>query len=61
MVDFGFVKRDRAGTRYFLNFPKVEATLSPAAIASARMLVKDALARRTKRRRKRPDSNKPKS
>jgi len=26
-VDCGFVKRDRGGNRYFLNFPKIEATL----------------------------------
>ena len=44
-----------------LNFHKVASTLSPEAIASARVLVKDALARQTKRRRKRPNSNKPKS
>ena len=43
LVDLGFVKRDRAGTRYFLNFPKVETTLAPDAIASASDLVKDAL------------------
>ena len=27
LVDLGFMKRDRAGTRYYLNFPKLEATL----------------------------------
>jgi len=41
MVDFGFVKRDRAGTRYFLNYPKVESTLSDEAIASAAELLKE--------------------
>ncbi len=43
LVDFGFVRRDRAGTRYFLNFPKVESTLSEEAMTSAADLVKDAL------------------
>ena len=43
MVDLGFVKRDRAGTRYFLNYPKVESTLSDDAMASADDLVKNAL------------------
>ncbi|MEM7098975.1 MAG: DUF2087 domain-containing protein [Pseudomonadota bacterium] len=27
LIDLGFMKRDRAGTRYFLNFPKLEASL----------------------------------
>ncbi len=27
LVDLGFMKRDRAGTRYYLNFPKLEAAL----------------------------------
>ena len=35
MVDFGFVKRDRAGNRYFLNYPKLESSLTEEAIASA--------------------------
>ena len=35
LVDLGFVKRDRAGTRYFLNYPKLEATLSQEAMRSA--------------------------
>lgn len=43
LVDLGFVKRDRAGKRYFLNFPRVESTISSAAMASAPDLVKDAL------------------
>lgn len=28
LVDFGFLKRDRAGSRYYLNFPKLESTLA---------------------------------
>ena len=44
MVDLGFVKRDRAGTRYFLNYAKVESTLSDDAMASANELVEKALA-----------------
>jgi len=51
MVDLGFVKRDRAGIRYFLNFPKVESTLSEEAMASARDLVEQALAHRRRRSR----------
>ncbi len=43
LIDFGFVKRDRAGTRYFLNFPKVEASLANDVMASAPALVKAAL------------------
>jgi hypothetical protein len=61
MVDLGFMKRDRAGTRYFLNYPKLEATLSAEAIDAANNLVEDALAFRRKPPRqpgasKRPDT-----
>ena len=30
LVDLGFMKRDRAGSRYYLNFPQLEATLGDA-------------------------------
>ena len=43
LVDLGFVKRDRAGQRYLLNFPRVEATLSPEAREQAPALLEDAL------------------
>ena len=42
MVDLGFVKRDRAGTRYFLNFPKVESTLSDVVMESTADLIASA-------------------
>jgi hypothetical protein len=32
LVDLGFVKRDRAGLRYFLNFPRLEEVLAPGAL-----------------------------
>jgi hypothetical protein len=51
MVDFGFVKRDRAGNRYFLNYPKLESALSDEAIASATDLVEKALANPRRSRR----------
>jgi hypothetical protein len=35
LVDCGFLRRDRAGARYLLNFPQVEATLSVEALESA--------------------------
>ncbi len=35
LVDCGFVKRDRAGARYFLNYPKLESTLSSEARSTA--------------------------
>lgn len=44
LVDLGFVKRDRAGMRYFLNYPKLEAALSSGAMESAHRLVERALA-----------------
>ena len=35
LVDLGFVKRDRAGRRYFVNFPKVASVLSDEVIESS--------------------------
>jgi len=46
LVDTGFVKRDRAGNRYLLNFPRLERTLAPQARADAHELVRQALAQR---------------
>lgn len=57
LVDFGFVRRDRAGLRYLLNFPAVESTLSSDAIASAERLVAEAL--ETNRKRPRLAASKP--
>ena len=51
MIDLGFVKRDRAGIRYFLNYPKVESTLSEEAMESAQDLVEQALANRRRKPR----------
>lgn len=56
MVDLGFLKRDRAGIRYFLNYPKVETTLSTEAMASADELLEQALAESRKAGRGRPGS-----
>ena len=55
LVDLGFVKRDRAGTRHFLNYPKLEATLSEAAMESAGDLVSKALLTARGRSRKSQD------
>ena len=52
MVDLGFLKRDRAGTRYFLNYPKVEATLSEGAIAASASLIDSAIVWNRRRRRR---------
>jgi hypothetical protein len=35
LVDLGFLKRDRAGTRYLLNYPRIESVLSSDAITCA--------------------------
>ena len=43
MVDCGFVKRDRAGNRYILNYPKLEETLSSEAREAASALIAAAL------------------
>lgn len=45
LVDLGFVRRDRAGTRYFVNPLRVEATLSPDAASAATALLAEALGR----------------
>ena len=42
MVDCGFVKRDRAGKRYLLNFPKLESAFSAEAGLSIGDLIEDA-------------------
>ncbi len=49
MVDLGFLKRDRAGKRYFLNYPKLAATLPPDAMASIEEIIDVALARQRRR------------
>lgn len=49
LVDLGFVRRNRTGTRYFADFPRIEATLAPEVMASADALIADALALRRKR------------
>ena len=43
LVDLGFVKRDRAGARYLLNYPRIELVLSADAANSAERLLQDAL------------------
>ena len=45
MVDLGFVRRDRAGNRYFLNYPKVETVLADELIESADDPIEQLLAR----------------
>lgn len=54
-VDCGFVKRDRGGNRYFLNYPKVEATLGSDMTEAKPGLISAALAasrRRSNKHRK---------
>ncbi|MEM8766110.1 MAG: DUF2087 domain-containing protein [Pseudomonadota bacterium] len=43
LVDCGFLKRDRAGTRYYQNFPKIEAVLADDSIPRAAELLAEAL------------------
>lgn len=52
LIDLGFVKRDRAGARYFVNFPKLEETLSAEAREVAAALLQAALAAGAERRRR---------
>lgn len=53
LVDFGFLKRDRAGSRYLLNFPRLERTLSKETRSRAGALVEDAMEAAAERRRAR--------
>lgn len=46
LVDLGFLKRNRNGTRYLLNYRRVEETLSAEALSNLRALLQDALAGR---------------
>lgn len=46
LVDLDFVKRDRAGNRYYLNWPRLEATVAPAVLATLDGLLDSALAAR---------------
>ena len=45
LVDLGFLKRDRAGARYLLNYPKIERTLSVDVANAAEALLEEALDR----------------
>lgn len=45
LVDLGFLKRNRAGTRYLLSYSRFAATLSAEAASTIGGLVNDALAR----------------
>lgn len=55
LVDLGFVRRDRAGMRYFVNFPKLESVLSRAAMDQASELIAGAVAHGVRRRKPLPD------
>jgi len=46
LVDLDFVKRDRAGNRYYLNWPRLEATVAPAVLNVLEGLLDSALAAR---------------
>ncbi len=57
LIDLGFVKRDRAGQRYILNFPKLESALTSEARTTAHRLVAKALKTNARRRRRGPPSD----
>jgi len=46
LVDLDFLKRDRAGNRYYLNWPRLEATVAPAVLEALDRLLDSALAAR---------------
>lgn len=56
LVDCGFLRRNRPGTRYFLVFPKLESVLSPEVRASA-----DRLLRQAREQRRRSNSAPPRT
>ena len=45
LVDLGFLKRDRSGSRYLLNYPKVESTISNEALNCAWTMLRQVLQR----------------
>jgi len=51
LVDTGFVKRDRAGTRYYLYYPKVRSTLAEDTVADIGELIEEALSSPRRHRR----------
>lgn len=53
LVDCGFLKRDRAGSRYFVNYPRLESALTAEARSRASALVAHALANHRRSPRKR--------
>jgi hypothetical protein len=59
LVDCGFLKRDRAGTRYYLYYPKLAGTLSEEVMEQIETLIAEAMADRLRREQRRqiPRSN----
>ena len=57
LVDCGFLKRDRAGTRYYLYYPKLAATLSETVVDQVDALIAEAMADRLKREQRRSNPN----
>lgn len=56
LVDLGFVRRDRAGNRYIVNYPRLEATLAAEVRHSAVDPLDEALAQVLQRAPKSPRS-----
>lgn len=54
LVDLGFLRRDRAGARYFLNYPRIEGVLSAEAMTRAPELIAQAIRENRRRPRHRP-------
>ena len=55
LVDLGFVRRDRAGARYLLNYPKLESVLSGDALGQMPELIEEAMAANRRRRKTRAE------
>lgn len=51
MVDLGFLKRDRAGTRYFLNTARLAESVTDQALAEADQLIDEVIAAKRARRK----------
>lgn len=51
MVDLGFLKRDRAGQRYFLNAPRLDEVVSEPALVEADVLIDSVIATKRARRK----------
>ena len=55
LIDYDFLKRDRAGSRYFVNYPRVAQAVTPEALADRERVIDTALAWHAQREQERAE------